>query len=605
MSASVTPCPPETARVHPENPEREMTMTSKTKTQSEALPAYDPALRKTLAHVLAAVDRSTALSPTRLRDLRSAVMRVANLLGNVPGRIALDLPAIATSLAAVSPVAAGMTTKRFANIRSDFLAAVKASGLVPIGAWHKGRLAPAWRQLFARLSHRRAHLGLSRFARYASARGIDPEAVNDVTVADFITAVREQSLHGAPNWLYRQVTLVWNEAACDAALGLQSLTVPSFRGPPKRIDWALLSSSFRRDVDKFLKWASQSDPFAPESRSRRLAPRTLRLRRDQIHAAVSALADTGIKPKAIGSLADLVTPVNFKRILQRRVEMVDGAQNSFNQSLGIALTLIAREWVKVDGAVQAELKRLLSKVPVPLKGLTDKNKRFLRQFDDLNALRRLVLLPEQLWAEVKRERSPTYRTLAKAQAALAIGILIYMPIRLQNLVTLEFERHLFIRTGRGAKSTLELSNGEVKNNIDLAFEIPPQIVKMLVEYRERTAPKIIGERPARLFVNVDGTPKVAQALGALITNYARRRAGITLTPHQTRHLSAKVLLDDQPGGFETVRQILGHKNLHHTVSAYAGVDSRRAGRHHQHLIEEALSAQSPSRPRGFRANRVR
>ena len=226
-----------------------------------------------------------------------------------------------------------------------------------------------------------------------------------------------------------------------------------------------------------------------ESRSRRLAPRTLRLRRDQIHAAVSALADTGIKPKAIGSLADLVTPVNFKRILQRRVEMVDGAQNSFNHSLGIALTLIAREWVKVDGAVQAELKRLLSKVPVPLKGLTDKNKRFLRQFDDLNALRRLVLLPEQLWAEVKRERSPTYRTLAKAQAALAIGILIYMPIRLQNLVTLEFERHLFIRTGRGAKSTLELSNGEVKNNIDLAFEIPPQIVKMLVEYRERTARK--------------------------------------------------------------------------------------------------------------------
>ena len=93
--------------------------------------------------------------------------------------------------------------------------------------------------------------------------------------------------------------------------------------------------------------------------------------------------------------------------------MVDGAQNSFNHSLGIALTLIAREWVKVDGAVQAELKRLLSKVPVPLKGLTDKNKRFLRQFDDLNALRRLVQLPEQLWAEVKRERSPTYRTLGK------------------------------------------------------------------------------------------------------------------------------------------------------------------------------------------------
>ena len=490
-----------------------------------------------------------------------------------------------------------MTTKRFANIRSDFLAAVKASGLMPIRPWRKEPLAPAWRQLFARLSHRRAHLGLSRFARYASARDINPEAVNDATVADFITAVREQSLHGAPNWLHRQVPLIWNEAARDTALGLQSLTVPSFRGPPKRIDWVLLLPSFQRDVDKFLKWASQSDPFAPESRPRRLAPRTLRLRRDQIHAAVSALIDSGIKPAAIRSLADLVTPDNFKRILRRRVEMVDDAPNSFNQSLGIALVLIAREWVKVDGAEQAELKRLLSKVPAPPQGLTDKNKRCLRQFDDPSNLRRLVQLPEQLWAEVKRERSPSYRTLAKAQAALAIAILTYMPIRLQNLLTLEFERHLFIRTGRGAKSTLELSSAEVKNDIDLAFEIPPQVVKMLVEYRDRVMPKIIGGIPTRLFVNVDGTSKEEQGLGVLITKYARRRAGITLTPHQTRHLSAKVLLDDQPGGFEIVRQLLGHRNLHHTVSSYAGIDSRRAGRHHQRLIEEALSAQSPSRPR--------
>jgi hypothetical protein len=97
-----------------------------------------------------------------------------------------------------------------------------------------------------------------------------------------------------PNWLYRQVTRIWNEAARDAKLGLKPLTVPSFRGPPKRVDWPLLSRSFRRDVDKYLEWASQSDPFEPERRPRRLAPQTLRLRRDQIHAAVSALIDTGM-----------------------------------------------------------------------------------------------------------------------------------------------------------------------------------------------------------------------------------------------------------------------------------------------------------------------
>jgi hypothetical protein len=141
------------------------------------------------------------------------------------------------------------------------------------------------------------------------------------------------------------------------------------------VDWALLPRSFRRDVDKYLEWASQFDPFDPECRPRRLAPQTLRLRRDQIHAAVSALIDTGMKPAAIRSLADLVTPVNLKRILRRRVEMVDGVQNSFNQSLAIALTLIAREWVKVDAAAQAELKRVLSNVPVRPRGSCRLSKR--------------------------------------------------------------------------------------------------------------------------------------------------------------------------------------------------------------------------------------
>jgi integrase len=64
---------------------------------------------------------------------------------------------------------------------------------------------------------------------------------------------------------------------------------------------------------------------------------------------------------------------------------------------------------------------------------------------------------------------------------------------------------------------------------------------------------------------------------------------------QFRHLSAKVLLDAQPGNFETVRRLLGHKSLSTTVGAYAGIDSRRAARHQQRLIEEALAAEKPVR----------
>ena len=36
-----------------------------------------------------------------------------------------------------------------------------------------------------------------------------------------------------------------------------------------------------------------------------------------------------------------------------------------------ALVQIAREWVKVDAGVLAELTRLAGKVPMPISGLTD------------------------------------------------------------------------------------------------------------------------------------------------------------------------------------------------------------------------------------------
>ena len=383
------------------------------------------------------------------------------------------------------------------------------------------------------------------------------------------------------------------------------MTVASFRGPPKRIEWSLLPASFRRDVDDYLCWAGRSDPFAADARPRALAPRTLRLRRDQIHAAVSALVETGTKPATILSLADLVTPLHLKSILQRRLESVGGEENAFNNNMGTMLVLIARDWVKVDGPLLAELKRLVGKLPVPVIELTNKNRRFLRQFDDPKTLRRLVELPERLWAEVRRDSRPSFRTLAKAQAALAIAILTYMPVRLQNLSSLTFDTHLFVRAGAGAISTLELSSGEVKNKNEIAFDVPPQITKMLIEYRERIAPKIIGHRPIRLFVNVDGTPKSDRTVEWLISTYVKRRAGIVLTPHQFRHLGAKVLLDAQPGAFESVRQLLGHKRHETTVNAYAGIDSRRAARHHQRLIENALKPQSPSRPRQSRHNRYR
>src|SRR4051812_21050151 len=79
----------------------------------------------TLADLLIALEHAATIPATRLRDLRSAVQRVAGLLGEEPARIPLDLPAISGKLASVNPIAVGVSAKTLANLRSGFLTAVK------------------------------------------------------------------------------------------------------------------------------------------------------------------------------------------------------------------------------------------------------------------------------------------------------------------------------------------------------------------------------------------------------------------------------------------------------------------------------------------------
>jgi integrase len=74
-----------------------------------------------------------------------------------------------------------------------------------------------------------------------------------------------------------------------------------------------------------------------------------------------------------------------------------------------------------------------------------------------------------------------------------------------------------------------------------------------------------------------------------------------MTPHQFRHLAAKIILDANPGAYELVRQMLGHKNTKTTVNNYAGIDTRRAGRAHAELLlklrKESLSPKRRRQPK--------
>jgi integrase len=407
--------------------------------------------------------------------------------------------------------------------------------------------------------------------------------------------VWDTSLCPNQHQLHRNTTIIWNEiVALLPNLGLRPVTVPPSRRVYTRVKPEELPATLGKDIDDYLAWCGVDDEFAENARERALAPGTMTLIRGYINAAATALAKSGTDLSSIATLADLVSVESVRQIFRFRHEAVGGHDSSYNVGLGIALAQIAQDWVHTDPDSLAELKRMASKFPRATLGrMSDKNKKRLRQFDDdPEVLKRLLDAPARLWREAMNDPKPTFLTLAKAEAAIAIAFLTEMPVRLENLTALAFDVHLFMASAPGGTSTLDVPDDEVKNGMPIAFDIPPHVAKMLIEFRDVLAPKLLGHRPSHVFVNRDGTLKIEASVRALIQKTVKRHVGIEFNPHTFRHLAGKVILDRDPGAYEVVRQFLGHKRIQTTINFYTGIDTRRAGLHHHRLLEEALAERS-------------
>jgi integrase len=267
------------------------------------------------------------------------------------------------------------------------------------------------------------------------------------------------------------------------------------------------------------------------------------------------------------------------------------------------LICIAAEWVKVSADQLVQLKKLRGKLGSRRSGLTEKNEALLRQFDDPRLLTALVQLPDTLWRTARRNLTHSSRSFIDLQTALAIDILLHVPLRIENLSELKFGEHLYWPQGRGRPALLVLRFDETKNGAPLEFELPTVLADRLYTYRHEIAPALIGRCPDALFVSRKGFPRALSTVRAAIQKAVLRHVGVRLTPHQFRHLAAKIALDANPGAHELVRQLLGHKALKTTTSFYAGVNTRRAGRAHAALIAE-LRETRPYRSRRNQINRI-
>jgi len=538
----------------------------------------------TLQTVLDRIATASGLSNSRKRDLRSAVISHAKLTERPPAAIPLDLVGIRESLDGMVPASAKISAKRWANLRSDLAAAIAASGLLPMLKTANLDLDENWARLFATAEHGIRH-SLSRFARWATLHRIPPAAVDDSTVDRFVAELESGTLVRNLRNLPGTVARAWNALVrLHSGSGLHPIAVPTNGRGPIRI-WRQLPASFRDEVERYLTWAAVPDPLDEGARPRALSTLTLRLQRTHIHSAANAAVAAGIPIDRLHTLADLVELETFRALLLHRWREDGRMLTAFTHGVAITLTDIASNWVKAPADIISTLKALRSKLGTLPSGLTQKNQALLRQFDDPQLQAALVQLPDRLWHAARRRLATSRWPFIDLQSALAIDLLIHVPaLRMQNLSSLRFDKHLHWPQGRRKPALLTFGNDETKNNVCFDSEIPTVLAERLQVYRNEIAPAITAQRPNAVFVTFKGKPRTQGAIKIAIERTVLRKLGVKLTPHQFRHLAAKFALDANPGAHELVRQLLAHKNLKTTTNFYAGIDTRRAGRAHANLI---------------------
>jgi hypothetical protein len=176
------------------------------------------------------------------------------------------------------------------------------------------------------------------------------------------------------------------------------------------------------------------------------------------------------------------------------------------------------------------------------------------------------------------------------------------PIRISNLARLDLERHL-VRPGRGKGLHIVIEPEEVKNREPLEYPLPAESVQLIECYLRYYRSYLAPLSSTALFPGRGGGPKNPQALGLQICQTIRDHTGLLVHPHLFRHIAGKLYLDANPGAYEVIRRVLGHRSIDTTTSFYTGLETAAAVRHFDDILKLRPCDQSVPTGKGVDARR--
>ena len=547
-------------------------------------------LEQSFAVAMTAIEDAADLSASVKRHWVCSLRQIAKWLDRpvevTPARwTAIRLPAGQLHHARLE-----VTAKTVANHKSNVAAALRWFGKEYSVPSRGVALSAEWALLRDGIGDHGRRARLYGLMRYCSGRGLMPAAVDDAVVADYLRYRAETSSLATGSMAHRSIARAWNVAAGEnPAWPSQRLMEPPVKaqeGPT----WEEFPAGLRRDIDKYLAGLGKIRKGHDGKRSRPCSPKTIKTRRAELVAVARMAVKIGTPVESLKSLAVLVHPEVAEPVLDAYWENNGAEPKVYTIDLAWKLLSLARQ----TGLDEAAIERL-DDIRASLEehrhgGLTGKNLALIRQVLTEGIWSEVVSLPNTLMRQARADQAHApVKAAVTAQLAVAIAILSFAPVRLTNLVSIELAKNLIKPGGPGSPFWLIFPHYDVKNRVNLEFTFDEALTGLIDEYIHEFRPTLVrGSNTAWLFPGVAGGPKTANMFSAQITERIQKATGVRMTVHQFRHACAAIYLKHRPGEYETVKRLLGHRNIQTTINFYCGLATTQANEAFGKIIREHI-----------------
>lgn len=536
--------------------------------QDAGPPRAHPGL--TFANVLEAVDRAEGLTAGVRSNLRSAVMKVADLMSKSGPGQTINVHAIAERLGKQSAARLGFKTKGGRSaFESNFWRALRIAGFDTLPGRDTTPLLLAWADLDSKLTEPKVGRPLSQFLHFSSRQGWAPGDIEDAHVHRYREQLGRTCMKSKADKVARNTVRAWNIAM---------ETIPGW--PQRRLQAGyktdrfyilprpVFPASYHKDVEKFLApdttdWLEADEEIVP------LKPRTKSNYREGLRRAASILVRLGVAPNSIRSLADVARADRAHAILHFISDRTGRTKGGHVGFMALLLLMVAERHLQAEKNEVEKLFKYFKNSWDQRQVMSEGNQRRLAQFDDPALLEQLERLPEDIVAAVRKR--PVNRESANlVRIALLTALLRDTALRSGNVVAIDLDRHLMTGGSAGQIAWhLHIPAAEVKNGVEFRGKLEAETARILQLYVQKYRKFHSGVACSWLFARADGSHWPQTQAYATFKDYADRTIGVDMTLHIFRALAGKIVLDEHPGAAPVVQQMLGHKVLTTTVASYA------------------------------------